>query len=170
MWRGALARGGLLRLALLLASCVLPLPAGEKNGVAPTTVSLPSGPGSIEGLGESFEPMLQTGTAGYSFPLAGAPGVGLSYDGGFGNGPAGYGWKYEPGAVACQLERGMAAWSSWSFRTATSFPAPAVDLLATSASPRQRPGSLTGRRARAPARTQKTVLGDTRSHHCPHAL
>ena len=95
-----------LRVALLLSACVLPLVAGEKNGVTPNTVSLPSGPGTIEGLGDSFEPMLQTGTAGHGLPLAGA-GVGLSYDGGFGNGPAGYGWKFEPTSIARQIERGI---------------------------------------------------------------
>jgi hypothetical protein len=37
----------------------------DKNGVSPNTVSLPSGPGSIDGLGESFQPMLNTGSARY---------------------------------------------------------------------------------------------------------
>ena len=34
----------------------------DKNGVAPTSISLPSGPGSVEGLGETFQPMLNTGS------------------------------------------------------------------------------------------------------------
>ena len=40
--------------------------AVEKSGVKPQVISLPSGPGSIEGLGPSFEPQLNTGTAAYS--------------------------------------------------------------------------------------------------------
>ncbi len=86
------------------------LAAGEKNGVAPNTVSLPSGPGSIEGLGESFQPMLHTGTASHGFPIglpAGGPGIALAYDGGFGNGPLGFGWKFGPGDVKRQTERGV---------------------------------------------------------------
>jgi hypothetical protein len=33
--------------------------AGEKTGVGLNKISLPSGPGSIEGLGDSFEPQLR---------------------------------------------------------------------------------------------------------------
>src|SRR5574341_1556477 len=88
--------------------------AEEKNGVAPNTVSLPSGPGSIEGLGESFQPMLHTGTANYTFAIALPPGTAghaprlvLRYDGGFGNGPLGFGWKLGPSEVRRQTERGV---------------------------------------------------------------
>ena len=38
------------------------LHAIDKNGVAPQAISLPSGPGSIQGLGESFQPQLNTGS------------------------------------------------------------------------------------------------------------
>src|SRR6266540_246878 len=105
---------------LVLFAALLPLVeseqlrAGGKNGVAPNTVSLPSGPGSIEGLGESFEPMLQTGTAKYEVPIALPPGVAghtpslsLNYDAGFANGPAGFGWTFGPGAIKRQSERGV---------------------------------------------------------------
>jgi len=37
----------------------------DKSGVSPQVISWPSGPGSIEGIGESFEPDLSTGTASY---------------------------------------------------------------------------------------------------------
>src|SRR5947208_1997574 len=60
--------------------------AADKSGVTPNTISLPKGPGAIEGLGESFQPTLNTGTAssGMSFKLppgtAGqTPGLGLGY-------------------------------------------------------------------------------------------
>ena len=32
--------------------------AADKNGVSPQVISLPSGPGSVQGLGESFQPQL----------------------------------------------------------------------------------------------------------------
>jgi RHS repeat-associated protein len=56
--------------------------------------------GSIEGLGESFQPTLNTGTAKYGLGIKLPPGaaghqpsLALSYDGGGGNGPLGYGWS-----------------------------------------------------------------------------
>ena len=71
----------------------------DKSGAKPQVISLPSGPGTIEGLGESFEPRLNTGTSAYSVPLAAPKGknghqptVSLVYDGGKGNGPFGIGW------------------------------------------------------------------------------
>ena len=74
--------------------------AADKSGVSPNTVSLPTGPGSIEGLGESFEPTLNTGTAKYSVALTVPPGTAgrapnltLNYEGGGGNGPLGFGWS-----------------------------------------------------------------------------
>src|SRR5437660_6457149 len=50
-------------------------PAADKSGVSPNTISLPKGPGSIEGLGESFQPTLNTGTAKYSIALKVPPGT-----------------------------------------------------------------------------------------------
>ena len=71
----------------------------SKNGVGPNAISVPSGPGSIEGLGESFEPSLNSGTGGYGLSIAlpgGSPGptpsLGLTYEGGKGNGILGFGW------------------------------------------------------------------------------
>ncbi len=66
--------------------------ADDKSGVKPTNISLPSGPGSIEGLGESFEPQLNSGTFSYRVPLqlppirGGAPALALEYSSGTGNG------------------------------------------------------------------------------------
>ena len=77
-----------------------PIWAGPTDGLSPQAISLPSGPGSIEGLGESFEPQLNTGTATYSVGLVVPPGrvgvapaIGLSYNGGAGNGLLGIGWS-----------------------------------------------------------------------------
>lgn len=72
----------------------------DKSGVTPQVVSLPSGPGSLEGLGEAFEPDLSTGTATYPVNLTVAPGIrgfqpklALIYNGGNANGPMGIGWR-----------------------------------------------------------------------------
>src|SRR5678815_3797654 len=73
--------------------------AADKNGVSPQAISLPTGPGSIQGLGESFQPQLNTGGATYAIPLALPGGTGghtpslqLTYDSGAANGPFGLGW------------------------------------------------------------------------------
>ena len=42
----------------LLSLLPVAVSAVDKSGVTPNTVSLPKGPGSIEGLGEAFEPLL----------------------------------------------------------------------------------------------------------------
>jgi RHS repeat-associated protein len=103
-----------------LALCVLVLAAPgvaqsvDKSGVRPSAVSLPSGPGSIQGLGDLFEPDLSTGVAGYSIALkvptatAGIePSLGLSYNGGNGNGPLGYGWDIDLPFVQRDTARGL---------------------------------------------------------------
>jgi hypothetical protein len=84
-------------LVLLVAVAVA---AAPKTGISPQTISLPSGPGSIEGLGESFEPQLNTGTATYAVALKLPPGcsgqtpkLGVHYNGGAGNGMLGVGWS-----------------------------------------------------------------------------
>src|SRR5215211_5351303 len=46
-----------------------------KSGVAPQVISLPSGPGTLDGLGESFQPNLNTGTAVYAYDLTIPPAV-----------------------------------------------------------------------------------------------
>ena len=73
--------------------------AADKNGLSPNAISLPKGPGSIEGLGESFQPSLNSGTAHYSIgfkPPPGTaghtPGFSLSYEGGASS-DASQGWR-----------------------------------------------------------------------------
>jgi hypothetical protein len=87
---------------VLLFSVGLPLAsiAADKSGVSANSISLPKGPGSIEGLGDSFQPTLNTGTAKYGLGLKLPPGtaghqpsLALSYEGGGGNGPLGYGGR-----------------------------------------------------------------------------
>jgi len=54
--------GGFLLLATMLSFSAI---AADKSGVSPNAISVPKGPGSIEGLGDSFQPSLNTGTAKY---------------------------------------------------------------------------------------------------------
>lgn len=86
----------------------------DKSGVKPEVLSLPSGPGSIEGLGESFEPQLNTGTATYRVPLGTPPGragfgpeLALSYNSGNGNGPFGLGWRLDFPSIQRQTDKGQ---------------------------------------------------------------
>lgn len=91
------------------------LPSGEaKSAVTPQSISLPSGGGSIEGMGESFEAALQSGAATFGVPLAVAPGrnglqpsLSLSYSSTNGNGVAGIGWGVGVGAIHRQSDRGL---------------------------------------------------------------
>ncbi|MBI4600495.1 MAG: VCBS repeat-containing protein [Planctomycetes bacterium] len=101
----------------LLLAALLPAPllALDKNGVAPQAISLPSGPGSIQGLGESFQPQLNTGAATYSIPLAlpkgtagRTPELRLVYDSGAANGPLGLGWTLDGAAsITRNLDAGL---------------------------------------------------------------
>ena len=88
--------------------------AADKNGVSPNTISVPKGPGAIEGLGESFQPHLNTGTASSSLSLklppgtAGrAPSLSLSYEGGAGNGPLGFGWMLPVAFIQRRSDEGI---------------------------------------------------------------
>jgi hypothetical protein len=88
--------------------------AEDKNGVSPNTVSLPSGPGSIEGLGDSFQPMLNTGTSRYGVklilptaPAGNTPELIAQYDSGTGYGLAGLGWSYGPKGIRRRLDKGL---------------------------------------------------------------
>jgi hypothetical protein len=70
------------------------------KGIEPTRISLPKGPGSIEGLGRNFAPSLASGTASYGVDIAVPPGAGgfvpkisLDYDSGGGVSDLGLGWR-----------------------------------------------------------------------------
>ena len=88
--------------------------AADKSGVTPNAISVPKGPGSIEGLGEAFQPTLNTGTAKYNVGLSVPPGtaghtpkVSISYEGGAGNGPLGFGWRLPVSFVQRQTDKGI---------------------------------------------------------------
>ncbi|HRK33882.1 MAG TPA: toxin TcdB middle/N-terminal domain-containing protein, partial [Candidatus Hydrogenedentes bacterium] len=88
--------------------------AADKSGVKPSVLSLPSGPGAIEGLGESFEPQLNTGTATYRVPLKSPPGragfapdLALTYNSGNGGGTFGLGWSLGLPSLQRQTDKGL---------------------------------------------------------------
>src|SRR5215207_152624 len=98
-------------LALLLA---VSLGAADKNGVSPNAISVPSGPGSIEGLGDSFQPALNNGTMGYGLSLQLPPGTAghtpklqFGYEGGQANGPFGFGWSLSLPCIQRQTDKGI---------------------------------------------------------------
>ena len=102
-------------LSLILATSVSFAGGGvDKSGLKPQVLKLPSGPGSINGLGESFEAQLNSGTASYSVPLALMPGragflpdLALVYNGGYGNGPVGIGWRFSIAYIQRQTDKGL---------------------------------------------------------------
>ena len=86
----------------------------DKSGVSPQAISLPSGPGSIEGLGESFEPQLNSGTVSYRIPFKTLPGragfqpeLAISYNGGSGNTEVGLGWALNHYFIQRQTDKGL---------------------------------------------------------------
>jgi RHS repeat-associated protein len=90
----------------------------DKSGVKPTSISLPGGPGSVEGLGESFEPQLNSGTFVYRVPLKlplvrgdVSPQLVLDYNSGYGNGWLGMGWRLNLPHLQRQTDRGLPSYS-----------------------------------------------------------
>ena len=109
-----IALGGWLILQGVGAS---PSAAQDRSGVRPEVLSLPDGPGSIEGLGESFEPSAATGTSSYSVPISVPPGVAgfvpsiaLRYSSGGGNGELGIGWSMGLPMVQRGTDEGLPAY------------------------------------------------------------
>src|SRR5262245_16844037 len=91
----------------------------DKSGVKASAISLPTGAGSIEGLGESFEPQLNTGGSSYGIAITVPPGragltpsLRLAYDSFAGNGLAGIGWTLELSSVKRQTDKGFPDYDS----------------------------------------------------------
>ena len=87
--------------------------AADQSGVSPQAISLPSGPGSIEGLGEKFQPQINSGTFTYQIPVklppvrGGAPALSLEYNPGNENGMLGLGWALRVPCVRRQTDKGL---------------------------------------------------------------
>lgn len=88
--------------------------AAEVAPLASQTISLPTAPGSIDGLGESFEPQLNTGSYIFRIPLKlppvrgkVQPEVSMTYNSGGGNGPLGLGWTLRVPYIQRQTDKGL---------------------------------------------------------------
>lgn len=86
----------------------------RRSGVSSDVLPLPSGAGSIAGLGDRFSPDLHTGIGKYSVPLplprgrAGLePRLALVYNSGFADGPFGLGWRLTIPSIARSGARGV---------------------------------------------------------------
>ncbi|MFO0685594.1 MAG: SpvB/TcaC N-terminal domain-containing protein [Sandaracinus sp.] len=96
-------------------STPISLPGAETpSAVSPQSISLPTAEGSIQGMGESFSPVLSSGTATFSVPIAVAPGragvqpsLSLAYSTSGGNGPVGFGWGLGVPFISRQTDRGL---------------------------------------------------------------
>jgi hypothetical protein len=101
-------------MAVLAALLCPSAPALAQTGVSDDRVSLPEGPGSLEGVGESVRPNLNMGTMSWNVPVPvpqGFPGVtpelGLRYDSGAGSGAVGIGWSMDVPAIERLTLRGL---------------------------------------------------------------
>ncbi len=84
------------------------------DGVSPTVISLPTGPGSVDGLGGNFEPSPSSGGASYNVAIhmppavAGlVPGLSLDHAGGAGASEIGIGWRLSLPAIRRRTEEGL---------------------------------------------------------------
>lgn len=108
-------KNAVVLLGIIYSVCsVMAMAPTDKSSVKPSHISLPSGAGSIEGLGESFEPQLNTGGATYGVSVtlpqgrAGlTPTVRLQYDSNTGNGVGGLGWNMEFMCIKRQTDKGL---------------------------------------------------------------
>ncbi|MCP4110437.1 MAG: hypothetical protein GY749_33775 [Desulfobacteraceae bacterium] len=103
-----------LFIILLLLIAGISYAGVDKSGVKPQVISLPKGPGSIEGLGESFEPQLNSGTTTYAVKLKAPPGrtgfqpdLTLRYNGGSANTSFGLGWSLPIPYIQRQTDKGL---------------------------------------------------------------
>lgn len=101
-------------LAVIFAAHPLHTRAQDRSGVRPEVLSVPGGPGSVEGLGAEFEPNPNTGTSSYSIPVpvppaihGFAPTIGLHYSSGSGNGELGLGWSLGLPSIQVSTHAGL---------------------------------------------------------------
>jgi hypothetical protein len=107
---------GMKRILTLALTQLVLAGAGQasESGVSPQVVYKPSGPASVAGLGESFQPELHTGMAAYEIKLTVPPGVrghqpelALAYNSGQGQGVFGLGWSLNSTFIQRQTDKGL---------------------------------------------------------------
>ncbi|MEL6181560.1 MAG: SpvB/TcaC N-terminal domain-containing protein, partial [Myxococcota bacterium] len=99
---------------ILLVTVASANAAHAQTGVSDDRVSLPEGPGSLEGVGENVDINPNMGSMSYSVPFrlpggfgAVTPSLGLSYSSGSGNDVAGMGWSMEVPCIERMTYRGL---------------------------------------------------------------
>ncbi|MFG0275924.1 MAG: FG-GAP-like repeat-containing protein, partial [Phycisphaerales bacterium] len=109
------------RISLWVVVLGVVLSAGARPAVAEfsfeasaTSIAVPDGPGSIEGMGESFDvsPSTGVGTYGLALPVPPGPGgfapsVGVQYQTGAGNGLMGVGWGMSTPRICRKTDAGQ---------------------------------------------------------------
>ena len=96
--------------------------AEDKNGVSPSRLKLPKGPGSLEGVGENVELNLNMGLMSYGVPLTFpmgyqqvSPSFRLSYQSGGGNSTVGLGWQLGTPSIERMTSKGIPKYTSEDF-------------------------------------------------------
>src|SRR5687768_3668249 len=86
----------------------------NKSGISSQVITLPSGGGALQGIGETFSPDLFTGTGNFTVPLTLPPGrngfqpkLALVYSSGNGNSPFGLGWAVDVPGIARKTSKGI---------------------------------------------------------------
>ena len=110
------------RLLWCFISCILLCPGtamANKSGVSPNVLVLPTGPGSISGVGENVQPNLNMGLMSYTIKILVPPGRGtatpspnVTYSSAAGAGLMGIGWSFSAGSSISRLTvRGLPTYS-----------------------------------------------------------
>lgn len=88
--------------------------AEDKNGLSPSRLKLPKGPGSLEGIGENIELNLNMGLMSYGVPIKLpqgyeklSPKLRLSYQSGGGNSTIGLGWSLSVPSIERMTSKGL---------------------------------------------------------------
>lgn len=110
------------RVLLVVALLLGPLLAHaeeDKSGLKANTLSLPAGPGSLEGLGENVDLSLNMGTASYAVPIplpkgyaTLSPSLVLRYSSGAGASSVGLGWSLGEPFIERMTARGLPRYTS----------------------------------------------------------
>ncbi|MFH0901062.1 MAG: SpvB/TcaC N-terminal domain-containing protein, partial [Pseudomonadota bacterium] len=110
-------RGGMVGAFLVSFLLAFPNPAQAQvepaKSFSPTTLKLPDGPGSVQGLADGVSIGMFSGQVEYSVPIAVpatgglAPSLALDYSGALGNGPIGVGWALRVPAIRRSLRQGV---------------------------------------------------------------
>src|SRR5438128_1932735 len=94
------------RILISLCAVAFAFPVRAQTGVSNDRVSLPDGPGSVEGIGDNAEVNLAMGQMAYSYPVelprgfsGVTPELAFAYSSGSGAGLLGVGWSVEFPAI-----------------------------------------------------------------------